>query len=228
MQELLKKLNIEYKKIELYEQAFVHRSFINENPKFVLGHNERLEFLGDAVLELIVTDFLYRKYPDHNEGDLTAYRAALVNTNSIGAVAQELGFNEHLKLSKGESKDTGRARFSILADTFEAMLGAIYLDLGYERCVKFVEDTIVQNLDSIVRDGLYKDPKSLVQERAQELKQLTPVYKLLSESGPDHDKIFVVGIYFNNDLIAEGEGKSKQLGEIDAAKNALTKLKWIN
>ena len=224
---ILNKNNITPKKIELYEQAFVHRSFINENPKFKLGHNERLEFLGDSVLELIVTDALYFKYPDHSEGDLTSYRAALVNTTSIGETAYNLGFNDLLKLSKGEQKDTGKARLSILADTYEAFLGALYLDLGYDRCVSWVKETLLINTDNIVRGGLFKDPKSLVQEKAQEKLQVTPSYKTISETGPDHDKLFVVGIYFGNDMVSDGSGKSKQEAEVSAAKAALTKYKWV-
>ncbi len=219
---------INYKNIEIYNQAFVHRSYINENPRFEMGHNERLEFLGDSVLELIVTDFLYKKYPHHAEGDLTSYRAALVNTHSIGEVAESLGFNDYLKLSKGESKDVkSRARLSILADTYEAILGAIYLDVGYEECVAFVSRTLLPNTDSIVKGGLFKDPKSHVQEKSQEKYQLTPVYKVLDESGPDHNKIFLIGIYFGDKQIAKGEGNSKQLAESDAAKNAIKKEGWL-
>ncbi len=226
MQDFLEKNNIIYKNIELYEQAFVHRSYINENPKFTLGHNERLEFLGDSVLELIVTDYLYHKYTHHAEGDMTAYRSALVNTISIGDVGEKLGFNDHLKLSRGESKDMGRARGSILADTYESFLGAMYLDLGYERCVEWVRDTLLINTDTIVQSGQYKDAKSLVQEKAQEIMQTTPTYKVTSESGPDHDKLFIIAIFFNNKEVATGEGKSKQEAESDAAKNALIKYKW--
>jgi ribonuclease-3 len=219
--------NIKPNNIELYEQAFVHRSFINENPKFKLGHNERLEFLGDSVLELIVTDALYFKYPDHSEGDLTVYRSALVNTTSIGETALNLGFNDLLKLSKGEQKDTGKARTPILADTYEAFLGALYLDLGYDKCVEWVKKTLLINTDMIVRGGLFKDAKSLVQEKAQEKLQVTPSYRVVSETGPDHDKLFVVGIYFGNDCVADGSGKSKQEAETNAAKAALTKYKWV-
>lgn len=228
MKELLELHKIEYKNIDLYEQAFIHRSYINENPKFAMGHNERLEFLGDSVLELIVTDFLYKKYPDHAEGDLTAYRAALVNTISIGELGGELGFNDYLKLSRGESKDVNsRARMSILADSYEAMLGAIYLDIGYEACVRFVANTLLPHTDAIVRGGLFKDPKSHVQEKSQEKYQLTPVYKVLNESGPDHNKTFIIGIYFGDRKVAEGEGNSKQLAESDAAKNAVKKEGWV-
>lgn len=226
LEEILKQNNISPKNIDLYEQAFVHRSFINENPKFKLGHNERLEFLGDSVLELIVTDDLYAKYPDHSEGDLTAYRSALVNTVSIGDCAFGLGFNDLLKLSKGEQKDTGKARASILADTYEAFLGALYLDLGYDACVEWVKKTLLVQTDNIVRGGLFKDAKSLVQEKAQEKFQVTPSYRVISETGPDHDKLFVVGIYFGNDQVSDGSGKSKQEAETNAAKAAIAKYKW--
>jgi ribonuclease III len=234
--DFLNKNKITFKNISLYEQAFVHRSYINENPKFALGHNERLEFLGDSVLELVVTDYLFRKFPDHAEGDLTSYRAALVNTNSLGQVAQKLGANDFLKLSKGESKDKeSRARFSILADTYEALLGAMYLDSDYKSCVRFVESTLLVNIDDIIAGKLFKDPKSKIQELAQEKLQITPVYKVITETGPDHNKVFTVGVYFqteidnkpNSKLICEGVGNSKQLAEIDAAKNAIEKLKWI-
>ena len=228
MQEFLIKNNIVYKDLDIYEQALVHRSFINENPKFTFGHNERLEFLGDAVLELIVTDFLYAKYPHHNEGDMTSFRSALVNSNTLSEVALKLSLNDYLKLSKGEAKETeiSRARMSILADTYEALLGAMYIDIGYDTCRKWVTKTLLINTDEIVSEGSYKDSKSHVQEKSQEKLQVTPTYKIINESGPDHDKIFIVGIYFDEKEIAKGEGKSKQLGEVDAAKNAIIKMGW--
>jgi ribonuclease III len=228
MKDFLDKYKIEYKNINLYEQSAVHRSFINENPKFELGHNERLEFLGDAVLELIVTDFLYAKYPHHAEGDMTSYRSALVNATALSEVALNLNLNDYLKLSKGEAKEAEitRARMSILADTYEALLGAMYIDLGYNACRKWVTKTLLVNTDDIVKGGSHKDSKSHVQEKSQEKLQVTPTYKIIDESGPDHDKIFIVGIFFNEKEIAKGEGKSKQLGEVDAAKNAITKMGW--
>lgn len=227
MQEFLKKLEISYNNLSLYEQAFVHRSFINENPKFSLGHNERLEFLGDSVLELIVTDFLYNKYPNEPEGNLTSYRSSLVNTQTIGRVAGDLGFNEYLKLSKGESRDSqSRARMSILADTYEAILGAIYLDLGYGVCEDFVIKTLLPYTEDIVKNNLFKDPKSFTQEMAQEKYQVTPSYKVIEESGPDHNKTFKVAIYFGDKLVAEGIGNSKQLAEVSAAKNAIVVKGW--
>jgi ribonuclease III len=213
---------------ELLKQAFIHRSYINENPSAGLSHNERLEFLGDAVLELIVTDYLYRKYPSSPEGELTAVRSSLVNAVIISDIASELGMNDYLLLSKGEAKDTGKARQYILANTYEPYMGAVYLDRGYETARKFVADTILPHTEEIVSKKLWRDPKSLVQEKAQEKAGCTPFYKVLSESGPDHDKRFTVGIFFNSDLIAEGKGKSKQEAEQRAAEIALKKKKWAD
>ncbi len=211
----------------LFEQAFIHRSFINENPKTGLIHNERLEFLGDAVLELISTEFLYEQYPHHNEGDLTAYRSALVNAVTLGDVATSLGFNDMMKLSKGEAKDVHRARSSILADAYEAFIGALYLDQGYEKTKDFITKTLLNKTEDIIKKGLYKDAKSFVQEKAQEKYSITPSYKVLEEEGPDHDKLFLVGIFFGDEKIAEGRGKSKQEGETNAARAALIEKKWI-
>lgn len=219
-------IGISFNSKDLLRQAFIHRSYINENPKNDLWHNERLEFLGDAVLELIVTEFLYEKYPDKNEGDLTAIRSALVNAVNLGKVADDLDFNNFIKLSKGEAKDTHRARSSILADAFEAVTGAIYLDKGYDTAKHFVTGTVVAELDNIMKARMYKDPKSTIQEKSQELLSVTPTYRLLSSSGPDHDKIFTVGIFFGEEHIATGEGKSKQDAETQAAKNALSAKKW--
>jgi len=225
---LEEKLNIHFKNKDLLTQAFIHRSYINENPRSGFEHNERLEFLGDAVLELAVTDYLYKKYPESPEGELTAYRSSLVNAVLISEVTRELGFNDFLLLSKGEAKDTGKARQYILANTYEAFLGALYLDQGYEISEKFVMDTLVVRLDEIVKNKLWRDAKSLVQEKAQEYLSVTPVYNVLSENGPDHDKSFTVGIYFADDLIAEGKGKSKQEAEQKAAHEALVSKKWLD
>ena len=219
-------LDIYFDNKNLLIQAFVHRSYINESVKSKMSHNERLEFLGDAVLELATTNFLYNKFQDLAEGELTTYRAALVNTKSIGAVAKELGFNDYLFLSRGESKDFGKARVSILADTYEAFIGALFLDRGYEFAKDFIEKTLLIHTDEIIEAGKYKDPKSTVQEKAQDVIGVTPSYKVVSESGPDHDKKFVIAIYFGTEKIAEGEGKSKQEAETDAAKNALTEKGW--
>lgn len=223
-----KKVNVTFRNKNLLKQAFIHRSYINENPRTGFSHNERLEFLGDAVLELIVTDFLFKKYPNKQEGDLTSYRAALVNAQIIGSIAMnDLGMNEFMMLSKGEAKDVGRARFSILADAYEAFLGALYLDQGYDVCEIFVRDTILIKTEEVVKKGLWKDPKSLVQEKAQEHLGVTPLYKVQQELGPDHDKRFVVAVYFGAEFIALGEGKSKQEAEQQAAEGALKAKNWV-
>jgi ribonuclease-3 len=223
-----KKTKITFKDKDLLKQAFVHRSYINENPNVGLSHNERLEFLGDAVLELIVTDFLYKKYPNYTEGELTAIRSALVNAIIISEIASEIGMNDYLLLSKGENKDNGKARQYILANTFEAFIGAIYLDQGYGIAEKFINKTILPRTEEIVKKKLWRDAKSLVQEKAQEFVGVTPSYKVLNESGPDHDKHFNVGIYFGNDLIAQGKGKSKQEAAQVAAENALKVKNWLD
>ncbi len=220
------KTSIVFKDKNLLKQAFIHRSYINENPKTGLSHNERLEFLGDAVLELVITDYLYRKYPDRAEGELTSYRAALVNAVTISEVATKLDMNSFLLLSRGEAKDIGKARQYILANTYEAFVGAVYLDQGYDAAGKFIADNLFGLIDTIVAENLWRDPKSFVQEKAQEYEGVTPSYKVLFESGPDHDKHFTIGIYFGKDLIAEGRGKSKQEAEQEAAKNAISKNEW--
>jgi len=223
---LEEKLAVNFKNKNLLIQAFIHRSYINENARTGLNHNERLEFLGDAVLELIATNYLYHKYPDLSEGELTGYRAALVNTNTLGDLGKDLNFNDYLFLSKGESKDFGRARISILADTYESVIGAIFLDQNYEKAKDFVENTLLIQTNKIIEAGKYKDAKSKVQEFSQEKLSVTPNYKVLEEVGPDHDKNFVVGIYFKEEKIAQGQGRSKQEAETEAAKNALVKMNW--
>jgi ribonuclease-3 len=220
------KIGIRFKNKDLLIQAFTHRSYINENPDFYLDHNERLEFLGDAVLELVVTEELYKKYPKKSEGELTNWRAALVNAKMLSQVAKKLEFNNFLLLSKGESKETGKAREYILANTLEAFIGALYLDAGYEKCVEFVRKNILVNLDEIIRKGLYKDAKSRFQEEAQEREGITPFYKVIKEWGPDHAKMFRVGVFLGSNLIAEGEGSSKQEAELEAAKKALDIKGW--
>ncbi len=222
-----KKISVKFKDKNLLKQAFIHRSYINENGSDSLSHNERLEFLGDAVLELAVTDFLYKKYPESTEGELTALRSALVNAVIISSVADNLGMNDYLLLSRGESKDRGKARQYILANTYEALIGAIYLDQGYAAADKFIVRTLLPKTEEIVNKKLWRDAKSLVQEKAQEFVQYTPQYKVLSEAGPDHDKHFTVGIYFAKDLIAEGKGKSKQEAEQAAALQALKIKNWL-
>lgn len=221
-----KTTKITFKDKILLKQAFVHRSYINENPGSNLLHNERLEFLGDAVLELIVTDFLYKKYKGYTEGELTAIRSALVNAITISEVALKIGMNDYLLLSKGEAKDTGKARQYILANTYEAYLGAVYLDQGYDVANKFVTNTLLPYTDEIVKKKLWRDSKSLIQEKAQEHIGVTPAYKILRESGPDHDKHFTVGVFFSSELVAEGKGKSKQEAEQKAAESALRIKNW--
>jgi len=223
---LEKKLNLKFKNKDLLIQAFVHRSYLNENPDFYLSHNERLEFLGDAVLELVVTEYLFREYPQKSEGELTNWRAALVNAKMLGKVAFDLGFNDFLLLSKGEEKETGKARMYILANTFEALIGAIYLDQGYERCQQFIREHLICKLPEIIEKGLFKDPKSRFQEEAQERVKITPTYKVLEESGPDHARHFVVGVYLGQELVARGEGSSKQEAEEEAAREALKTKGW--
>ncbi|MCK4354815.1 ribonuclease III [Candidatus Parcubacteria bacterium] len=220
------KLEIKFENRDLLTQSFIHRSYLNENPNFYLGHNERLEFLGDAVLELVVTEDLYKKYPDKPEGELTNWRAALVNAKMLSFVAKEIGFNEFLILSQGEKKETGKARQFILADAIEAFIGALYLDQGYNTCQKFIKEYIMKKLPHIIEAGLYKDAKSSFQEKAQEKASITPNYKVIKETGPDHQKHFSIGVFLDKELIAEGKGSSKQEAEEDAAKNALKTKGW--
>lgn len=219
-------VGIEFKDKSLLKQAFTHRSYLNENRSLKTEHNERLEFLGDAVLELIVTDFLYKKFPENQEGDLTSYRSALVNANTCADVAVKLGVNELMLLSKGEAKDTGRARQYILANALEAIIGAIFLDQGYEKALEFVQKYFLDRTDDIVKNKTWLDPKSRFQEEAQDKESVTPSYKVTKEEGPDHDKKFVVGVYLGKNLVASGEGKSKQEAEQDAAEKALETKGW--
>jgi ribonuclease-3 len=220
------RLGLSFKNMDLFIEALTHRSYLNENKGLASAHNERLEFLGDAVLELAVTNFLYAKFPKKDEGDLTAYRAALVNTFSLADTAQALGINEMLLLSKGEAKDIGRARQIILANAFEALLGAIYLDQGFDVAEEFLAKNLYSKIDDVIKTRAWQDAKSHFQEVAQEKTGVTPNYKTLREEGPDHDKKFTVGAFLNDDKIAEGNGKSKQEAEQDAAQNALTKTGW--
>lgn len=222
------KSGITFKDKGLLRQAFTHRSFINENKNVKLQHNERLEFLGDAVLELVITNFLYKTYPDRPEGELTTYRSALVNSVTLSEVAANLTMNDFLLLSKGESKDTGRARQYILANTFEAVTGAIYLDQGYDMARLFIEKHILVFADQMIAKGNLVDAKSSFQEKAQEKTGTTPSYKLIRDAGPDHDKSFTVGVYIGKDQIAMGEGKSKQEAEQNAAVRALEAKGWVS
>lgn len=221
-QELERKLNINFKDKKLLEQAFVHRSFLNENKNFPLAHNERLEFLGDAVLELAVTKYLFDNYPNP-EGDLTNWRSALVKGETLSEVAAPLRFDNYLYLSRGESHGNGRARNQILANTFEAVIGSIYLDQGMEVAKSFIEHQILVKLPKIFKDELHVDPKSKFQEIAQEKTSITPIYKVIKEVGPDHDKQFTVGVFVGDKKYGEGTGPSKQSAEIQAAEQALTK-----
>jgi ribonuclease-3 len=220
------RLGIPFNDLNLLRQAFTHRSYLNEHRSVMHGHNERLEFLGDAVLELISTHHLYETYPQKDEGELTAYRAALVNAVTCAEVAQALGMNDYLLLSRGEAKDTGRARGVLLANAFEALVGAIYLDQGYESARTFIEKHLLPKLGDIVRKRLWQDSKSTLQEKVQESEGVTPHYSVLREEGPDHDKHFVVGVYMKDTELAQGSGKSKQEAEQDAARAALQARGW--
>lgn len=219
-------VQLRFKNRKLLEQAFTHRSYINENKRGKSEHNERLEFLGDAVLELVVTEHLFDEYHKASEGDLTAYRAALVNANTLSEVAKKLGMEAYLLLSKGESKDTGRARQFILANAFEALIGAVFLDQGYGVAKKFISDNLFGLVEKMISEKLWLDAKSHFQERAQEETGITPSYRLISEVGPDHDKHFNVGVFLGEEKVAEGQGKSKQEAEQVAARAGLEAKGW--
>lgn len=219
-QELEKILQTKVNNLDLYLSAFTHRSYLNENRSFHLPHNERLEFLGDAVLELAATEYLYKNY-SHPEGELTNFRSALVNYKMLSDIANRLGFEKFLLMSRGEAKDTGRARQVILANCIEAVIGAMYLDLGFAPTANFVEKEILVELSAIISGGTYLDPKSKLQEIIQEKRGVTPTYGVISETGPDHDKLFVVGAFVGKQEVGRGQGPSKQEAEISAAENAL-------
>ncbi len=206
--------------------AVTHRSYLNEHREATQDHNERYEFLGDAVLELVITDFLFNKFPEKPEGDLTAIRAALVNTNSLADVAVKLAINDFLLLSKGEERDTGRARQYILANTFEAIIGAVYIDQGYEPAREFIGAQLFDQTDAIVTKRLWQDAKSKFQELAQEHTGITPRYETLSQEGPDHDRVFTVGVFLGNEKIAEGKGRAKQEAEQEAAEKGIEAKGW--
>jgi len=222
--ELASTLGLKFKDPELFENAFVHRSYLNENPRFKLENNERLEFLGDAVLELAVTRYLFEKFARKPEGELTLLRSALVRGKNLSQIGKELGVFECLYLSAGERKGSARARELILANALEAMIGAIYLDLGFERAEKFVRDYVAQNIDEIVSAGSHIDAKSLFQEKIQEKFKITPNYKILEESGPDHNKVFTSGVFIGGEVVAEGQGPSRGQAEQEAAEVALKKM----
>lgn len=206
--------------------AFTHRSYVNEHRTTAKEHNERLEFLGDAVLELVVTEYLYANYSDP-EGILTNWRAALVRTESISAAASKLGFLDYLRLSRGERHGSERAKHQILANSFEAVTGAIYIDKGYDAAKQFIDKNILATFDEILRTGSWRDPKSRLQEVAQSVDSMTPVYRVLAEEGPDHDKIFTLGVYVGNVLKGQGNGPSKQAAQQKAAENALKKYDTV-
>lgn len=206
--------------------AVTHRSYLNEHKEAKQGHNERYEFLGDAVLELVITDFLFNKYPEKPEGELTAIRAALVNTVSLSEVASKLDLSEFLLLSKGEEKDTGRARQYILANTFESIIGSIYIDRGYETAKEFIGRNLFDKTEPIVAKRLWQDAKSRFQELAQEHTSITPSYETLNQTGPDHDRVFTVGVFLGGEKIAEGRGRSKQEAEQSAAEAGLVAKSW--
>ena len=214
------KLHVTFNDVDLLLTAFTHRSYLNEHKKTVKEHNERLEFLGDAVLELVVTEYLYANYSDP-EGILTNWRSSLVRTESIGAAAARYGFEPLLRLSRGEKRGTERARAQILANSFEAVIGAVYLDQGYEAAKVFITEAILSTFEEILSSGSWMDPKSHLQELAQSRDSATPLYKVISEEGPDHDKVFTVGVFVNGELRGQGQGPSKQAGQQKAAEAAL-------
>jgi len=225
IEQLEKRINYPFKNKNLLKEALTHRSYLNENAKWPLPHNERLEYLGDAVLELITTDFLFRRFPKHDEGTLTSFRAALVNFQMLGRVAREIELERFLLLSKGEAKDMGKAREVILANALEALIGALYLDGGYEMVKQKIEELVLPHIDEILEKKLYRDPKSLLQEIVQEKRKITPTYQVIEERGPDHQKEFVLSVFFGNEEIAQGAGTSKQEAESKAAEAALDKFK---
>jgi len=224
--DLIKKIGVKFNDESILDKAFVHRSYLNEHRKEITESNERLEFLGDAVLELIATRYLFNKHPDKPEGELTNLRSALVQGRHLAEVSKELNLGKYLYLSNGEENSGGREKNYILANAVEAVIGAIYLDQGFEEASKFVNKYILSRLDEIIEKNLFADPKSVLQEFVQEQFEVTPTYAILSEEGPDHDKHFEAGVYINEKLIASGKGSSKQKAESVAAENALKDKSW--
>ena len=216
------KLGYDFENIDLLVTALTHRSYLNEHKKSASEHNERLEFLGDAVLELVTTDFLFSNY-DKPEGILTAWRSALVRTESIGAAGERLGYEKLIRMSRGEKQGSARARQQILANAFEATTGAIYLDKGYEAAKKYITDNILSTLPQILEEESWRDPKSYLQEISQARDGFTPIYKVLKEDGPDHDKNFTLGVFVGDKKMGEGEGPSKQTAQQEAAREAIRK-----
>jgi ribonuclease III len=225
IEELEKKISIKFNNLDFLRTALTHRSYLNENRGYKLDHNERLEFLGDAVLELVVTDYLYNNFPNP-EGELTNWRASLVNKDMLARVSRFLGVEDYLLMSRGETKDTGRAREYLLANALEAIIGAIYLDQGYDSSKKFILENIVVNLKEVLESKSYLDPKSNFQEEAQDKVGITPNYRVISETGPDHNKKFIVGVYLGDEEVARGEGCSKQEAQRNAAKEGLEVKNW--
>lgn len=223
---LEKKIGIKFKDKKMLEQAFIHRSYINEHKNKGMESNERLEFLGDAVLELAATRHLFFKCREQNEGEMTSFRSALVKGKHLAEISKELGLGEYLFLSCGEEKSGGREKKYILANVLEALVGAIYLEHGYATSAEFIDKFIMAKLDEIVEHDLHIDPKSRFQEMCQEIEEITPHYQVIKEEGPDHDKQFTMGAYIGDKLIAEGEGSSKQKAEDEAARMALKIKKW--
>lgn len=223
--ELESKLKVTFNNQSLLQTALTHRSYLNENPSWHLPQNERLEFLGDAVLELVVTRYLYLNF-ENPEGELTSYRAALVNSIMLAEVAAGLQISDFLLLSRGEAKDEGKARMYILANTFEAIVGALYLDQGYDAAEEFIGRVLLRRMKDVLDKKLYRDAKSYFQEKAQGVTGITPTYEVLKEWGPDHAKNFVVGVYISDELVAEGEGSSKQTAQQDAAEKGLKTKGW--
>lgn len=224
-EKLEKKLGTSFKNEDLLTEALTHRSYLNEFPKWRLPHNERLEYLGDAVLELLVSEELFLRFPNYPEGQLTVLRAALVNYQILARVAESVGLDDFILMSRGERKDTGKAREVILANAIEAVIGAMYLDQGILKAGAFIKKYVMNNLDDVMKTKSYKDAKSELQETVQEKMRLTPTYHVIAESGPAHKRTFTMGVYFGEKLVAEGEGASKQEAELAAAKNALKKQK---
>ncbi len=220
------RIGYRFKDPKLLGQAITHRSYLNEHPDWPTGHNERLEFLGDAVLELVVTEYLYEHYPSTQEGEMTNWRAALVNANMLSGITNEFDLNAHMLLSRGEARDTGRARQYILANAIEALIGAMYLDGGVEPCRAFIGQFVLAHLPEIISKKLYRDPKSLLQEEAQDRISVTPTYRVMEEWGPDHARQFKIGVYLGRELVGEGQGESKQDAQQVAAEDALKNKKW--
>ncbi|HCC22592.1 TPA: ribonuclease III [Candidatus Falkowbacteria bacterium] len=220
-----KSVKLNFNNPKLLEQAFVHRSYLNEHRDFELEHNERLEFLGDAVLELVVTENLYNNNPNP-EGELTNWRASLVNSKMLAKIAKKLNMEEYLYLSKGEQRDSGKARDYILANAMEALIGAVYLDKGWDEAKQFILDNVLSELPEILEKKLFIDPKTKFQEAAQEQAGITPAYKVIKEEGPDHNKLFEVGVYLNKELVATGTGSSKQEAQENAAEAAIEIKEW--